>query len=93
MQALQAAHGEFARPTDESCGASVPGDRCARARGKRRSGDTFRFERAIRDESASAGARVSERDGNYAAAVCRRATNAAAEISIEKRRRRDNGTV
>ncbi len=63
------------------------------ARRKRGAGDAFRIERAARNESTSAGARVSERDGNYAAAVCRCATNAAAEISIEKRRRRDNRTV
>ncbi len=44
-------------------------------------------------EPASTGARISQRDGNHAAPICRRATDAAAEISIEKRRRRDNGTV
>ena len=93
MQALQAANGQFARPTDEGCGASVPGDRFTRARGKRCSSDAFRFEHTTWDESASARARVSERNGNYAAAVCGLAANATAEISTEKRRRRDNSTV
>ena len=55
--------------------------------------DAHRLERAAGNKPASTGARISQRDGNHAAPVCRRATDGAAEISIEKGRRRDNGTV
>ena len=86
MQAMQAANGELARSEDESGGASVQRDRFARARRKRQPSDALRLKRAAEHELASTGARISQRDGNYAAPVCRRTTDAAAEISIEKRR-------
>src|ERR1700733_4353227 len=46
-----------------------------------------------RNERASTGARVSHRNGNLTATVCRCAADAPAEVQIAKRRRRDYRTV
>src|ERR1700677_166282 len=102
VSAVPAAPGTFARPAHGCGGDSMPGNRGADRCGwrkdcergcKRDPFDAAHAELSSWNERASTGTRVSQRDGNFSAAVYGCATDAPVEVPIAKRRRRSHCAI